>query len=146
MNARLSDAPLPPTHRRARRPWRALLGVLLWSALCAGRCEEPSWWVTDKAIVPICERVLACGGWGYVDSGECQDGLVGNPALGTPCKDRTAYFECVHDCCWDGCRASLSRDDCDACQPPDCNLCDHLSCETFASCEDQCREGKCAPP
>lgn len=144
----LPQSPLVRSHHRCcqRGSRRIALGATLGVLLLSFACEEPSWWHTEKAIVPICERVLACGGWGYADPGECQDGLVGNAALGTACADAEAYLDCVHGCCWDACRDTLSRDACRACQPPDCNQCDYLACEAFSACEDACRQKACPTP
>lgn len=95
--------------------------------------------------MPICDKVMDCGGWGYVDAEECQDGLVGNPSLGTACEHDARYLDCVHDCCWAGCRQVQSRRDCQACQPPDCNQCDALSCDAFTACETGCFALHCPP-
>ena len=118
----------------------ALCSLLL---LCAGGCDEPSWWHTEKAIVPICERVLGCGGWGWADQGECQAGLLGNPALGTSCADESGFLGCVHDCCFGACRSVLGREACRDCQPPGCNQCSFLDCAAFSACESDCRSRAC---
>ena len=117
--------------------------LCLTAALLVG-CEEPPPWQTDAALEPLCERVLQCGGWGYVDPGECEDALVGNPALGTACDDEDAYLSCMHDCCWQACRQTRSRDECCACQPPDCNQCEPLVCEDLEACDAACFAEHCA--
>jgi len=69
---------------------------------------------------------------------------VGNPALGTACDDEDAYLACMHDCCWRACRQTRSRDECRACQPPDCNQCDPLACEDLEACDAACFAEHCA--
>ncbi len=118
-----------------------LVGLLLMVGLA--RCEDPPIWETDRAMEPICDRLMACGGAGYTDVEECQDGLVANPSLGTACAHLTRYYECMRDACWQGCRLLLSKDDCSGCTYPDCNTCDQLDCATFTAEEQACFEQHC---
>jgi len=51
-----------------------------------------------ETIQSVCAKVFECGGWGWADEAECEEGFLDNPAYYTDCIDTYGYLCCVADC------------------------------------------------
>lgn len=67
-----------------------------------------------ETVATVCDKVFECGGWGWTDEAECEEGFLGNPTYYTECDDEAGYLCCVHDCMGMDCDPDFSdcEDDC----------------------------------
>ena len=71
-----------------------------------------------ETVESVCEAVLDCGGWGWIDVEECVEGFLDNPEFNTECEEPDDYLACMPDCM-------------------------ELDCEGFSTCEGDCWAGAC---
>ena len=71
-----------------------------------------------KTVTDVCTKVFECGGWGWADMAECEDGFIDNAAYSTECTDTDGYLCCVADCM-------------------------DLECDPFGTCEGGCWTDNC---
>lgn len=100
--------------------WTILLSIPLTLALAVALAGCPNQTSGDddddatdcETIATVCDKVFECGGWGWTDEAECEEGFLGNPAYYTECDDEDGYLCCVADCMSMSCDPDFS--DCEA--------------------------------
>ena len=69
-------------------------------------------------VAELCDKALACGGFGWQSRADCEAGWLDSAEHGTTCADADAYLACTVDCL-------------------------ALDCEAFATCDNDCWSGAC---